>query len=379
MADTPENTGGDFIDLEPPFPAPQPPTRPLHIQRMRELRDLQIRQMLLEQEQKQQQQSQQPKHIRRIKWREILETPEPEWLVRGIIAKQSITLLYGDPFVGKSTFIGHMLAAIYNKTPFLDLPEVPPIRATLITDVGTAGLKNWGRKLNFPEEPDRNPDDCTLDFMPTSLQPPNISFQDLTAQLQNEVSADNTDLIILDCFQSCTGVVDINNYSEVTAIFQILQRLKDETGVSICAIHHGNKLMSSDIIRSVLGSQALAAQSDTILTFRRSPKEDNYRIVQGYGRDIADINFAYTIQDGQCVLVDNVEEPGENSTKILQYLAENLTPEKPTATRNDIAENTGIPSSTVNRLLVTLLQNGHIQKEGGGRTTSYKISNDMTV
>jgi hypothetical protein len=50
---------------------------------------------------------------------------EPEWLWRGFLARGSLTLLSGQPFVGKSTLVSGLLRAMAVGEPFLGQPTQP--------------------------------------------------------------------------------------------------------------------------------------------------------------------------------------------------------------------------------------------------------------
>lgn len=304
-------------------------------------------------------------------WADIKKVQEPLWLVGDLVPKNQITLLTGSPKVGKTTFVGCMLAAgMYNQL-FLNQPTYN-FRTMLLSDEGLLTLKKWGERCGFPDE-DRGEDLslCQIEFALNS-QRENKNFLQICDWLNDKHYRNPVDLYIFDSMISWFSMQDDNSYAEGAKMMQTVQKLRDSTGAAIYLLHHTVKSAGNDIIRNALGSTAYSAQVDMILELGPKPKSDNVMQLQRKGRIAEEKTNYFTYTNGLCV---PWQEKADTQDKQNLLLTESIMPwleqQDAPVSITDIAMGVEINLRKVRPAIDEGIEQGIIIREGKGKTIRY--------
>ena len=304
-------------------------------------------------------------------WPDIREVEEPKWLVGDLIPKNQITLLTGSPKVGKTTFVGCMLAAGMYNQPFLEQPT-HNFRTTLLSDEGLLTLKKWGERCGFPsKENDETPSLSRVDFVLNS-QRENKTFMQICDWLNDEHFRDPIDLYIFDSMMSWFGMQDDNSYAEGAKMMQIVQMLRDSTGAAIYLLHHTVKSSTGDIIRNSLGSTAYSAQVDMILELGPKPRSEQVMQLQRKGRIAEEKTNYFTYSNGLCVPWQEKEEAKIKENLLLtETLMPWLEQQSEPVSLAEISDGLEINQQKLRPLVNEGIEQGIVLKEGSGRKIRY--------
>ena len=304
-------------------------------------------------------------------WSEISDVEEPQWLVGDLIPKNQITLLTGSPKVGKTTFVGCMLAAGMYNQPFLDEPT-HNFRSILLSDEGLLTLKKWGQRCGFPNK-SRGEDLslCQIGFVLNS-QRENKSFHQICDWLNDKHYKNPIDLYIFDSMMSWFGMQDDNSYAEGAKMMQMVQMLRDSTGAAIYLLHHTVKSSTNDIIRDSLGSTAYSAQVDMILELAPKPKSEKIMQLQRKGRIAEEKTSYFTYDNGLCIPWKEKEEREiEENLLLTEEVMPWLEQQDEPASVNEICEGLEMNPKRVRSAIEEGVKQGIINRDGQGRKTRY--------
>lgn len=194
------------------------------------------------------------------------------WLWEPYIQLGNITILRGDPGVGKTFFISALMGAVASNEPD---PVMP----------GDLHITN-GRCIYFGNEDDpetirmriesaTTPTNCNLNNLFISADP--ISFQDLDP-IREMILQTGASLVIFDPLQAYLGPkVDMNRANETRPLLENLRRLAKETNCAVLIIEHKNKNQKGDDIYRGIGSMDITAVARSVLMIVRDEEAPNRR------------------------------------------------------------------------------------------------------
>jgi len=166
-----------------------------------------------------------------------LEIRPPQWLVRDLLETDSLTLLFGDPAVGKS-FIGLDLAlCIATGTPFHGRPVVQPGLVLYVAGEGHNGvarrIEAWSRANGIPR--DNIP--LLVSTLPAALCDADMmaTVGQVVANVAEKVGAPR--LIVLDTWSRNIGG-DENSSADTASAISAADRLRGPWRAAALVIHH---------------------------------------------------------------------------------------------------------------------------------------------
>lgn len=198
------------------------------------------------------------------------------WIWEGLVAAEHVTLLTGLWKSGKSTLLGHLLAALEKGS--ICITPTRPSRVLVISEE-SAGL--WCRRR----------DDLTLgdhvEFIlrPFKGRPSSGKWIEFIGQVAEWVRDRKFDFIVIDPWQTVNPSRDENDANAVLAALLPLHLLTD-LGAGVLLIHHPRKTDAEDGTVS-RGSGCLPAFCDILIELRRyrpEDKTDRRRKICGLGR-----------------------------------------------------------------------------------------------
>ena len=205
---------------------------------------------------------------------EMLKDPprDESWLVDGLLPPDGLSMVVGPPKGGKSSLTRCLAAAVTGvrnnwlgksvETGHVLYISLEERRSTIMEHFEK--LEPVGDQLHIIKNPTERPDHI---------------YEWLAGAIQSKWAH----LVIIDPIVRFLQVQDINDYATVMRAFDELIRLSRHYHVHIMCVHHRRKAAGVQFGDDPLGSMALNASVDTILSL--SVDKDDYRTITGYGRD----------------------------------------------------------------------------------------------
>ena len=186
-----------------------------------------------------------PEHRAPITTDELLDMPQPEWLVDGIFPA-GLSVMFGAPKAGKSYLALSMAWSIATGRPWFSRNrDRLPQQVLYLAGEGVGDLRLRAEALL--EHTDVHPGG-RLAWWPVSLQ---LSNPTDAARLRLEVEKMDARVVIVDTWARYAGVRDENDAAQTQQAVNALEALTRE-GVSVVVVHHASK---QGVMR---GSSALA-------------------------------------------------------------------------------------------------------------------------
>lgn len=205
-----------------------------------------------------------------------IEIKKINWLWLNRIARGKITMLSGNPGLGKSQIIAYMAGIITTNGIFADKTEC-----------------NGGKVIILSAE-----DDASDTIVPrlravnADLEKINIiesviknNKQDLQFNLLTDVSAlenllitlGNVAVIFIDPISAYLGDIDDHKNGQVRSVLSPLSKLAEKYQVAIICISHHNKSGSPEALLRVLGSIGFVAAARAAFAVIKDPDDENRR------------------------------------------------------------------------------------------------------
>ena len=205
---------------------------------------------------------------------ELFALGPPEWLIDGLLTKQSVAFLVGPSGSFKSFLAVAMASHIANGEPVAGLPT----RKGRVLYSAHEGLKGLPAR-----------------FKALAMDTSEVTLCD-GVNLVGEEDADWVieqgmfDLVIIDTYAKATPDRDENSSKDMTLALMCAERISSKTGATVLLITHTGK----DKNKGIRGSSALFAGVDTVLNVDRQIDSLNVRMKvtkQKDGEDGAIFNF----------------------------------------------------------------------------------------
>jgi DNA polymerase-1 len=290
-----------------------------------------------------------PRILTAAEFLEEAESPEPEWVVDGLVPSGGVVLLVGRPKSGKSTLARTLAVAVAQGRPFLG-----------------RGVRQGAVLLISLED---RPKDAARHLRSLGLQssdPLLVSTgpveQDL---LRGWVQEHRPVLVIVDTLGRVLRLKDSTEYSQVLEALDGLLQMARKSGAALLLIHHAPKLSDDrDPIDAPLGSVAFAGTADVVFHLKRG--RDGVRTlasVQRVGQDLEE-SVVVVGSDGWPTLVGTRREV--QAAALEQALLETLRVRGEAITRELLEAVEGEWRLKL-RALQALVEKGQIHREGTGK------------
>lgn len=172
-----------------------------------------------------------------------------EFIWNGRIARGKLTMLAGDPGLGKSLLAAYMAAVVSQGGNWSSGGGQAP-RGSVIMVTPEDGLQDTVR-------PRLEAAGADLDTV--HLLPDLDLVQDLEGLEQSVNGIPNVKLVIIDPITSCLGTVNLNGTSQVRRVLEPLSRFAARAGIAVVCITHLNKSRSGRAMARMTGSHAFVA------------------------------------------------------------------------------------------------------------------------
>ncbi|HMK23893.1 MAG TPA: AAA family ATPase [Terriglobales bacterium] len=203
-----------------------------------------------------------------------------EWLWSGWIPRAEVTILDGDPGVGKSAFACELAASITTGRAMpgaADGQSLP--RGAVFVD-----LENSLEHTLVPRLSVAGADLARVRIMRSILGPngnertPQIPYD--LHEIEKAIHDVQADLLVIDPLVGCLPLdTDAHRDQHVRHAIAPLQRLAEQTGVAVLAIRHLNKTGGSNPLYRGGGSIAFIAGARAALLIQRDPNDPTWRVL----------------------------------------------------------------------------------------------------
>jgi len=188
---------------------------------------------------------------------ELLAQPSPGWLVRGVIPKQGLCVIYGQPGSGKSFLALDLSGALARGAPWFGARVT---KSNVIYLAGEGHLRN--RLAAYLAQHGLSPDDLG----PMRILQTTINLRDKTGDLfpllielqQTAAEIGPVALVVIDTLAAAMGGGDENESTDMGAMVDAGRRIMGTLNCSTLYVHHSGK----DETRGARGHSSLRGAVD---------------------------------------------------------------------------------------------------------------------
>jgi putative DNA primase/helicase len=196
------------------------------------------------------------------------------WLWPGRIAARKLTLIVGDPGLGKSWIAQDVAARISAGNQWPD--RTPGARGTVILLDAENGIRDtvrprievMGGELKRVH---------VLETVGSGEHARGITLNDIDS-LRVAIDRVQARLVVIDPISAYLGSTDSHRDAEVRALLGPLQKLAEATNVAIVGVMHRAKGAARDSVLSACGSIAFTAAARVVLLVARDPDVEGRRM-----------------------------------------------------------------------------------------------------
>ena len=194
---------------------------------------------------------------------QLLELPDPTWLVDGVVPANSTGVVWGEPGIGKTFVAIDLGVAITVGQAWLGhaVPAAAIGSVVYAASEGTAGLKT---RLGAAKSARGIVADLAVGFYcwPDAV---NLMSPAAVAEFIGAIRAVGPRLVVLDTLARCMVGGDENSARDMGIAVGQSDRIRKATGATVLLVHHGNKAGSGE-----RGSTALRGGADFMLELSRT-------------------------------------------------------------------------------------------------------------
>lgn len=171
-----------------------------------------------------------------------------EWLVEGVIERGSNGLFIARPKVGKSWAVADLALALASGQKWLGFYIPKRVRVALVSREDNGRLTQWReRKLRAHRNLSAQDLDGWFYINAKGMRPRfMLDNEDEVKVLITDLKRYQTEFLILDVMRVLHEAEE-NDPTEMQKIVSVLNRIQDETGCSICTVHHEKKGHTEDL------------------------------------------------------------------------------------------------------------------------------------
>jgi len=274
---------------------------------------------------------------------------EPKYLWQGVLPDAGLAICAASKASGKTLLLLQLADAISRGRDFFGIPTTES--KVLYLQLELSQRRTAQRLSKMGIVPGAN-----FDFAfrwPTGAE-------GLQA-LADSIEAQGYRLVIVDVLQLLWPIeADANSYQDVYAVLAPLRQLANDLGVMIILVTHRRKMETADYLDGVMGSVAMQANADVLLTLIRNRGEEN-AVLYIDGNDIEAQKLALDFCTDPLGYRLSTASPEElRQTPERRRLIEYLREHGGHGRTSEIAAALGIDDSTASRLLRRLADEGLI-------------------
>ena len=195
-------------------------------------------------------------------WAEISITGEPDYLVKGILSKNCLSTIYGEPKSGKSFFAIDVALHVALGWP----SRGRKVSRGLVIYIAAEGATSVKKRIEaFRQVHGINSENVRFVLLPCPVDLRNP--QGDTDGLIGDIGRISTDLespvalVVVDTLSRCLAGGNDNAPDDMGSLINHCDKIRRETGAHVCIVHHSPKANKMDM----RGSTHLAGAVDTAI------------------------------------------------------------------------------------------------------------------
>lgn len=298
-----------------------------------------------------------------VRWRSVEDLAEESgeevpWVVEGLLARRTVTLLTGPPKSGKSTLTFALLRALERGSPFAGF-AVSKTRAVILSEEEALTLHEKAVAFGVKE----------ARFLTRREMRPDMTLADFLREGVREARRVGAHLLVLDTLPAWGrfGRDEEKDSGAMQAAMQCVLEAAGE-GLAILVVHHTRKGGGEDG-EAARGSSALVGAVDIALELRRAKEMPgpNFRTLAAFSR------FRESPAEEQSLELRGREYVRQGSAaeakvvawkeRVVDFLARATGP----MTRDEVAEGVGGMRELTIRALKELVADGVVVRTGAGK------------
>lgn len=218
---------------------------------------------------------------------EFTARPAPNWIIKGVLPKAGLVVLYGESGSGKSFVALDMAACIALGRPWRER-RVRQGRVVYIAAEGAGGFRN--RSVALCQHLGIQPVDLPLDVIADA---PNLLQKDDALDVARSIG--RADVVVIDTFAQVTPGANENAGEDMGKALAHCAGIHRATGATVLLVHHSGK----DASKGARGWSGIKAAADAELEVTKTPagralrtskmKDGDDSLSWGFGLDIVTI------------------------------------------------------------------------------------------
>jgi len=206
-----------------------------------------------------------------------------DWLIRGVIPRAELVVMYGEPGSGKSFLALDMAVAVATGSPWRE----KKVRQGRVVYVAAEGATGFRKRLHATAE-DRGLSLADLPLGVIADAPDLMQSADATAIARALAAAGGADLIVIDTFARVMPGANENSGEDVGKVLKHCKGIAQAFGAVVLMVHHSGK----DASKGARGWSGLRGAADTELEVVRSDAARSVTVSkQKDGEDGAEFAF----------------------------------------------------------------------------------------
>lgn len=249
------------------------------------------------------------------------EREPPVWIIKGVLPKADLGVLYGASGSGKSFAVLDMALAIARGVEWRGR-RVRQGSVLYIAAEGGGGVASRLKAYGIAN-------DVRLSDVPLGVMhavPNFLMEEDIAAIVESITAAGRADLIVVDTFAQVTPGANENSGEDMGLALRHARAIKDATGAMVLLVHHSGK----DSAKGARGWSGIRAAADVEYEVVR-PEDSATRVLrvskQKDGQD--DLSWGFTLES----VMIGMDEDGEEVSSLVVREADVPKPQKPVAKR----------------------------------------------
>jgi len=192
-----------------------------------------------------------------------------DWLIEGIIQRNANGMIVSRPKAGKSFTVLDLALAMASGQKWLDFYTPKRVKTALVSREDNFGLTQWRKRKLCQHRQLTNPDlDGFLYLNAKGLRPKiMLDYPEDVQKLVEDLKRYETEFLILDVMR-VLHASDENDNTEMQKIIDVLNHIQEDTGASICLIHHDNKREDATLTERARGASAISGWAEFICGIR---------------------------------------------------------------------------------------------------------------
>lgn len=294
---------------------------------------------------------------------ELMNFPEPKFLVTSVLPEKSLSLLVGPPGVGKSFIALDLCLSISCSIPWLDFEIPTPGRVVYLTAEGISGLKlrvaAWESYHGIQAS----------NFQYICEAPQFLNSAEVNSLIAAIKSANpcNPVLIVVDTLARHMVGGDENSSKEMGQFIASAAKLSETLNCAVIIVHHTGKKTGTKTFNE-RGSSALRGAADTMLFMDKSKNQITLKCdKQKDSEPFADISISLKQvkllnSQSSCVPIRDAKSLSNPPTlpSEKQKIISALNGQTAGLKTKDLLAMTGIPESSYHRHRKDLCDEGYI-------------------